>query len=240
MSSNSVFSEYLRSTSSPLNLHELCELFSEDKPKYLFIKNIKSQYEYANNAFFSLMGFKFLSDLVRKSDAELYDDKFKIKQYRHDDSYVLEEEKPLILLNEVNPKNNSSIITTMEGKLYPLAIYSDKPDYVLGIVSSSTHIRQLDWDTLFNLTTAELDELLTRKSYSISLQWGKTALSKREIQVLFELIHGYHAGQIAVRLCLKQSTVESYLVNIKNKLYLNTKSELISFVISSKLFHQIL
>ncbi|MBA3537129.1 MAG: helix-turn-helix transcriptional regulator [Tatlockia sp.] len=240
MVSNSLLLEYFASSSSPINLQELCNLFSENKTQYLFIKNRQSEYQYANSAFFSLLGLKQLTHLVGKSDFQLYDDKIKIQQYRGDDSFVFEEEKPLTLLNDLNPKNNSSIIITMEGKLYPLSIHSEKPDYVLGIVSSSANIRQLDWDTLFNLTTAELNELLTRKSYAITFGWGKTVLSKRELQVLFELIHGYHAGQIAQRLFLKQTTVESYLVNIKNKLYLNTKSELISFVISSKLFHQIL
>ncbi len=240
MLSPSTFAEYLSSASSPLNLKELCNLISENKTHYLFIKNKNSQYEYANNSFFQLMGFNNLARLVGKSDFQLYTDKIKIKQYREDDSRVFDEEKTLSLLNEVNPKNNSSLITTMEGKLYPLAIHSEKPDYVLGLVSSLTHIRQLDWDTLFNLSSSELNVLLTKKSYSFNAQWGAISLSKRELQVLFELIHGYHAGEIANRLGLKQTTVESYLVNVKDKLYLNTKSELISFIISSKLFHQIL
>lgn len=240
MFSNPLFADYLSSTNSPLSLNDLFTYFSDNKRCYLFIKDRNSRYAYANDAFYELLGIKNLKKLIGKSDYDFYDDKALVKQYIDDDTSVFEEEKTISLLNDVKPKHNASVITTMQGKLFPLAIHHEKPDYVLGIVSPTTHIKKRDWDTIFQLTTSELNQLLTKRRYAIATSWGITFLSKREIQVLFELIHGYHAGQIAHRLHVTQTTIESYLVTIKNKLCMSSKNELISFIITSKLFHQIL
>ena len=61
-----------------------------------------------------------------------------------------------------------------------------------------------------------------------------------EICILVQLLKGAHAGGIAKELQIKQTTAESYLVNIKNKLAVNSKSALINAVINGKLLEQII
>lgn len=124
--------------------------------------------------------------------------------------------------------------------MYPLYDKYGKPLYVLGIVSSVLKIISLDWNTIFTLSANELSELITQRQYKIHLSWGETNLSRREIQTIIELVKGAHAGEIAEILKLKQTTIESYIVNIKNKLGVSTKSELIQLITSSSLLSQIM
>ena len=61
-----------------------------------------------------------------------------------------------------------------------------------------------------------------------------------EIRTIIQLLKGAHAGEIAKELHIKQTTVESYLIHIKNKLAVSNKSELINRIISEKLLEQII
>jgi DNA-binding NarL/FixJ family response regulator len=61
-----------------------------------------------------------------------------------------------------------------------------------------------------------------------------------EIRTLIELVKGKHAGEIANELKLKQTTIESYLINIKNKLAVNNKSELIQLTLREEILQQVI
>ena len=98
----------------------------------------------------------------------------------------------------------------------------------------------LDFDTVFSITNEQLNELLTKRSYPIQLTFGIISLSNMEIRTLILLLKGLHAGEIAQALGIKQTTTESYLVNIKNKLSVEKKSDLIYRVTKEKILHQIL
>jgi DNA-binding NarL/FixJ family response regulator len=92
---------------------------------------------------------------------------------------------------------------------------------------------------LFNLDQEALHNLLVNKFYSIQTAFGVIRFSKRELQVFIALLKGCTAGETAHHLQLKQTTIESYLVNIKNKTGATSKSELIHFAISINLLEQI-
>lgn len=98
----------------------------------------------------------------------------------------------------------------------------------------------LTLDSIFQMSMEELDLLLTQKRYSINLEERIVILSKMEIKTLIQLIKGFHAGEISIWLNIKQSTVESYLSNIKNKFGVYRKSELISNVLSNQLLQKIM
>jgi len=107
----------------------------------------------------------------------------------------------------------------------------------LGLLEST--FVSLDWNTIFQLSMVQLDALLVRQRYPIQLDTGKFTLSRMEIKTLVQLLKGQHSGEIAAALGLKQNTVESYLSNIKNKLGVNLKSELLQTVINNQLLQQI-
>lgn len=98
----------------------------------------------------------------------------------------------------------------------------------------------LDFDLIFSSANEDLGGLLTKKSYPIRLEFGVVNLSKMEILTLIHLLKGLHAGEIAQTLGIKQTTVESYLVNIKNKLAVGKKRDLFHLLTSKKILQQVM
>lgn len=114
------------------------------------------------------------------------------------------------------------------------------PNYtLLPLNTSKSTFGKLDWNSIFELPMTQLDKLLTRPRYRIELDMRQFTLSRMEIKTLLQLLRGKYASEIALSLNIKQSTAESYLLNIKNKLDVNHKSELIQRVINSQLLQQI-
>lgn len=223
----------------PFSIKDLIALFSNSNSHYLFIKDNQFRYAWANQNFIQLMGLKEQKQIIGLSDYHLYTDKKQIRQYQEYDAFVLEQETSLKLEDKVEPRLNPYVVKTMEGMEYPFAVNSDKANFVLGIVSSKIQCTNLDWNTIFKLKSQELKELLSKRSYNIRLPFGEVSLTKRELQVLVTLLKGYHAGEIAKFLFLQQTTVESYLATIKNKLAVSSKAELINLVIANHLLEQI-
>lgn len=231
----------------PLNFHQvhmhdnaLFELLSQERDSFIFIKNKLSVYQYANHPFMELMGINHIKYLKNKTDYDLCDDRNKIKIYRQHDEEVFETEKMLSINEEVIPKKNEFVRKRMVGTLYP--IYTDKSQAigVLGIVTPQFIPFKLTLESALSLTKEELDINFIRRSYPIKVHNQTINLSKREIQCIIELIRGNHAGEIATILQLKQTTVESYLDNIKNKLGATCKSNLIQTIFQQKIIQQII
>lgn len=105
---------------------------------------------------------------------------------------------------------------------------------------AGTTVSKLDWNAIFQLSNHQLDALLKKSRYQIKLDIGYTTLSKMEIKTLVQLLRGKHSGEIAHSLELKQTTIESYLSNIKNKLGVRLKSELVQRVIHNQLLQQVI
>ena len=176
----------------------------------------------------------------KKPCDDLYKNKRDVDKYRELDDYVLNEGSPLSVSEELSPAYNHPISKVMEGKLYPLFTKKARAQYILGIVTPETKLLKLDWDTIFTLQSSEIDALLVKRSYLIKLDLDQIILTKMEIKILIELLKGGHAGDIAVALHIKQSTVESYLATIRNKLGVSQRSELIQLLLSSKLLQQVI
>lgn len=127
----------------------------------------------------------------------------------------------------------------MIGKIYPIFSES-KPAGVMGIVKSKYLPFKLTLETAFSLTPEELYTYFIRRSYSIKVYDKKITLSKREIQCIIEYIKGKNAKEIAETFTLKQSTIEYYLNNIKEKLGATSKSSLIMTVFNQQIIQQII
>lgn len=67
----------------------------------------------------------------------------------------------------------------------------------------------------------------------ISTEYGMMAISKREMQCLFYLFHGYTAKATGEFLFISSRTVEAHLNSIRNKLNLRNKLELFHLIQSS-------
>lgn len=238
--SNEPINQFIQKIESPFNIGDLLPLVHESPNHCFFIKNEHSRYLFANDNFIRLMGLSSLQQLRLSSDDELSSNKHDSKKYRDLDCCVVEEGHALTVSEAISPRHHPSITKTMQGKLYPLFSRDAQARYVLGIVVPETKLLKLDWETVFQLSTTQLDDLLIKRSYPIKLDMSQITLSKMEVKTLIQLLKGEHSGEIAVALKLKQTTVESYLGNIKNKLGVGLKSELIHRVISTQLLQQII
>lgn len=232
--------EFIQHNKLPITLAEFLQFFEQSSYQCIFVKNQQSQYVYANRNFIQLMGLKNLQQLRIASDLELSTDPMDAKKYRDMDCYVLEENRILEVSETLAPKKNQSIIKSMQGKLYPVLADNGDTNAVLGMVAPKSKLLKLDWDTIFQLTPAEMREILTKRSSKFELSWGVVSLSKMEILTLIQLLKGQHAGEIAESLHLKQSTVESYLGSIKNKLGVTHKSELIQLVMQENILQKVI
>lgn len=234
------FIEFMQQIDSPMRMGDLLTLLDSASPYFLFVKDKNSTYTYANENYLQLMGLNKLSQLQGLTDYDLYKNHKEASLYQDLDQYTLETAKTLPVKETIYPKNNEPIIKTMEGKLYPLFLNSERANFVLGVVTSECKLLKLDFNTLFSLTQNELSDLLIKSRYKLNIEHDTVVLSKMEIRTLIQLLKGAHAGQIATALEIKQTTVESYLSNIKNKLAVSSKNELIECVIYHKLLEQIL
>lgn len=236
--------EYFFTTDKDLNIkfdvQDLIMQSSQIPGQCLFIKDIFSNYQFANINFIQIMGLDNLKHLKSITDFDLTNDKVKTKKFHHLDQMVVEEGMAISVSEEITPNYNRPIRKLMNGQMYP--IFSDSGDvkYVLGMVTPKSRLIRLDWDTVFNLSTTELNDVLVKRSYQITCQGYQTTLSKMEIKTLIQLIKGQAANEISENLNIKQTTVESYLKNIRNKLGVSSKSELIHVLIRDNVLHQII
>jgi DNA-binding CsgD family transcriptional regulator len=206
---------------------------------FIFVKNIHSIYQYNNKQFASLMGLKSAISLTGYQDKDLTRDKSKLNLYLQHHEHVLDTCTSLQTQADVVPKHNPLLAKLVSGMMHPVFDNYTKPVAVLGIMQLHNQLFQLDIDTAVSLTGEELGEVLSRHSYPIKLGDRTISLSKREVQCLVALFKGCQAGEIAAQLKLKQSTVEFYLENLKNKLGESKKSALIQAAIHHQVIQQL-
>lgn len=218
----------------------LSMLLNPAKDAFIFVKDHNSHFLYGNPAFIELMGLKCASDLTGRTDAELTRDQTKVQRYREDDAIVREEERELTISETVLPRYHSHLTQHLTGQLFPLYQHKSTPVATLGICRTSYHPFKLSIDILFSMTPTEIHQWLRKPSYPICVNKNPITISRRELQCVLELIKGKHAGEIAAALCLKQTTVESYLINLKNKLGVSLKSDLIQIIFKEKILEQVI
>lgn len=221
-------------------INALKTLISPQKNQVIFVKNNHHLYQYSNPLFCKLMGFQKEVSLKNLTDYDLCRNKFKVKTYLAHDEEVLDTHRTIAVSEEILPKNNTSLITQLSGFIHPL--FDDKFNTVgvLGMMTLHHQLLNLDLDSALKLSPEEIDQLLIKRTYRITLQNRIISLSKREIQCILELVKGAHAGEIADVLKLKQSTVEFYLKNIKNKLGESKRNNLIKTIFNHQLIEQII
>ena len=75
--------------------------------------------------------------------------------------------------------------------------------------------------------------------YNLGDKLKNIQFSQREAEVMILLIKGNTICNAAKMLCLSPRTVESYMKNMKRKIKVKTKSELISLIIDSDFLYNI-
>ena len=231
--------KYLSALKEQLPTNDFQAILDPNPLLCMAIKTKDSGYVYANQNHLKLMGFSDLHQFLNKKDNELYLDTAAIKTYQADDDYIYETVKPLNIQGEISPKNHLKLKKSMSGVMHPLCVHSDNPDAVVVITKPVNQVINLNLEILFAMHLETLKKNLEHNSYAVKSDYLNFTLARMEILCFAEVLKGKNAAEISESLSIKQSTVESYLSNLRNKCGTGKKSELIQFFIDNQVLESI-
>lgn len=195
------------------------------------IKSHDSVYVGSNNIMSDLCGFNSPEDMIGNADADL-----KCPAASMCDNFVIEDKKTLTH-NIIN--KTLDICTYSDNKIHICLSTKSKV-----IDNSNNHfvfllIHELKNDILnHNIVIKENTTSNQQTSFNIGRHFPETTLSIRESECYYYLLRGYTAKETAKALgTLSNRTVESHVINIKNKLGCTNKRDLIGYGFSNKLMN---
>ena len=219
---------------------DLIDLLTNSDDKFIFIKDALSVYQFANENFSQLLGLTHCHDIHSKTDDDFYQCKKQIETFKRQTEQVIETGQALEVSEEIGPFRHDKLTKLVIGKLYPIYTHYNNPSYILGITAPKLAPFKLNIKIAISLSIAEILELLQRRNYAVSIYDRRITLSKRELQCLIATIQGMHAGIIANKLGLRQTTIESYFENIKDKFGANDKHSMLETMFKEKVLDQII
>lgn len=217
----------------------LIAMLSQTPESVVCIKDHQSRFQYSNQKFRDLFGIQRAHELKNLTSFDLCRDRSLAKLYAQHDQLVLDTQRPLNVCADIKPKHDSNITEILKGTLYPLQLGIKKASAVVIVTHSMLQFKMRSLEDLLSLSASEVSFLLKKRSYPVRLSWGYVNIAKRELECLIQILMGKHAGEIAVELKLRQTTIESYVTNLKNKLGVCGRSELVAAAISARIFQQV-
>ncbi|MFA5960645.1 MAG: LuxR C-terminal-related transcriptional regulator [Tatlockia sp.] len=232
-----MLSQFLKNHHTTLPIVDLIVAL-ESKNSCISIKDSQGIYHYSNKNFTRLQG---VSTVLNRQDKDLTANKPLLQTIKQHDAFILEEAKALDVSEVIYPLSSPYLVTRVEGNLHPV-FFKDEgmPRYILGLFTPQSKLLALDYETIFQFSFTELKRFFHKRSYPVTFRGMHLQFSKREIELIIALVRGLHAGEIATALGLQQTTVESYIQNIKDKLGVSLKSEVIAAVLETHLLGQII
>lgn len=170
----------------------------------------------------SVLGFSSPKSAVNKSIydvADTHSSEVVINNYKkiYTEKHIKIHEEHILLKNEI--------------KLHRILIHSpiyNNEDKIIGLTGMTIVVgKHSISDSLSKAIELRLIDMPSSQQNNMHLLENKF-LSKREKECLNQIVRGKSARAIADLLGLSKRTVEGYLENIKNKLNVSTKSELIA------------
>lgn len=177
-------------------------------PGFVFYKTLHSVYIGCNQAMSDLVGLCHPQNIAGKIDAELFDNDKLVAQYLTDDAITLREGS-LTMLELTQDKNGKSltVLTTKQ-------VYYDEACNPAGIIVQASIVPQKITHNFF-----------ARKKV---IQAYK-GLTVKESEVVYYLMQGYTAKNIATILTCSYRTIEKHIENIKTKLALSSKKAILDY-----------
>ncbi len=206
-----------------------------DQHSFVFIKDQQHQYVACNNNYARFLGLENDQAIVGLTD--LIVNPLHADIYRADDKKVLQGK----ILEINNPGYFKDLgIATVTGRIVPIRNEDNEITGILGttrLIYSLANKSFVQAIAMLNANTIPL--IVTKSFYAIKTRYGEVKLSKRETECILFLFKCLTADDIAQNLELSKRSVESYFVNIKNKLNVNHKSEIIEITVAGGLLEQL-
>lgn len=212
----------LDQTEQSIDIHFLLSVI-EQIPEILLIENLSHQFVYANTYTAKLFGYQDLKEMqgidahsMRCPASE------SAESFIQQDQQVIQTQKPINLLDiHEYADQQSRVLLTKKMPIFE----GEKLKHIL------CHCREIDSKILrqISMKLLSLDQTITGKTASASydIVHAKDNLSKREVEIMFFLLRGKTAPEIAEILFLSKRTIENHIANMKQKLQCHKKSEII-------------
>ncbi|EKD74207.1 MAG: putative transcriptional regulator [uncultured bacterium] len=171
-------------------------------------------------------GFNSVRDAIGRTIRDVADKRSAEMLISNDKIVVTQNKIHISDDNYLSKQHTNHTAISMKFPLY-------KNNQVIGILGCSVVVgKQSLSDSLNKITSLGLlSKPRTIHTILPGTKINDTYLSKRETEIINLLVHGKTAKDAAIALNLSKRTVENYLANIKSKLNINSKSELIEKLI---------
>lgn len=207
----------------------------DDTDSFVFIKDIYHRYLGCNNTYARFLGLDDKQNIIGLTDAVLNPTQADL--YLQDDTKVLSGEK-LIIDNPAFFKQYGKL--QVSGEIIPVKNLNNDIIGIFGTTKLVFNIATQPFHAVMALLDANTVPLIVNKRfYLLNTNHGEVKLSKREVECILLLFKCITYEAIAASLRLSQRSVESYFVNIKNKLNLKQKHEIVEAVIKGGLLQQL-
>ena len=203
-------------------------------PFNVYFHDTDSRIQNINEISAKIIGFSSARNAIKKSLETVLSSKC-ASQIINEDRMVMQNNKAKIIENDM--LRNDGIF--YQGITVKLPWYNDE-DRIVGlfgvtiIFGEHDIANSLEKISQLGLLSASFKTIDNKYNFPIT-QINDARFTKREIEVINLLIKGRTAKLIAEELQLSKRTVEYYIENIKNKMNVFTKSELIDKIINHNL-----
>lgn len=177
--------------------------------QYIFCKDAKGIYIYANPSFSSIAGIDHNDTIVGKTDYDLIW-KEQADIIKEKDRKVLQGES-ILRRKEIQTRKNGHSQIIISRQPYTL----NGTENILGVIGNFFDVNE----HLVLETKGEFDETKKR----LHLGFTPESLSASEIRICFYLIQGFPPTRIAKKINITIGTVRYHINNIKEKMQCNAK-----------------
>lgn len=202
---------------------------------YLYMLDTNSTIQHLNEASITKCGYPSLKRSLGKT-REMVAKQNTVERLRKEDVYIIHNNKMGIFEEEFNLLNE----TILNSIAFKFPWYNSN-NQIIGIFGISLILDLQNLGSIINAFNLLINLRLLNTGQNgfntFNLLPGRQIdnvyLSKRESEVVQCLVNGNTSKEAAKQLALSHRTVEHYIENIKLKLNVNTKSELIDKVLNS-------
>ncbi len=202
------------------------ELYRQSLPSYLFWKDNQLTYQGGNEWFLKAIGLKSGNELIGKTDFD-FPWAEEAEQYIDTDLRILEGQS---ILNHVEKRWH--INGTRHILINKLPLKSAENE-IIGIIAMHRDITNSSL-TMPPINTPELSE---NELYALLNEISGVHLTRREIECLSLWLSGDSLKLSADCLCISQKSIEFYRSNIKDKLGVHHKFQLIDLMQIKNVLH---
>ncbi len=195
-------------------------------PGICFWKDRNFRYHGGNKELLDANGFSSLNDIIGRTDYEL------LPFYNDADKYTEQDRFTL----KGNVQFNIAMPELKEGKkgvhlIKKGPIFNENKE-IVGVAGIGFQLTQENFKNIFSLLALSglkfSDFISTIEGKDPIFSYGNLHFTKREAQVLSNLLRGNTASSTSKNIFLSRKTVEHYLEKIKNKLECKNKSEILN------------